>query len=173
MPERLGIQITNNHATPFTFTGLRDLARKLRFTTILPGGCGECTFEMPVDPGVPVLVPNYLGIGFTVEVLDGGEVIWSGRLASATFHHGTGGRYWRVVARGWGVSLSDQLYTTQNVQNTATGTVVSDAISTLAPEIAATSITATGFTLSNTAAINLNLLNAAAEIGRASCRERV
>lgn len=166
--EPVTVLVTNNFTTPFSFD-LTPVARRKRWSTVKPGGCGDCTFEIPIPAGEYLTVPPYLGAGYKVELLDGGEVFWSGRLAAAKISkRRRGGRVWQVTARGWAVSLTDQYYTTQNVAGTETSVIVSNALSALAPDILATSISATGFTLSGATAITLQLMHALAVVAWAA-----
>lgn len=168
----IDINIRNNYTTPVNLGSARSLgAYGLRFSTMLPGGCGECTFNLPVssfsaeDYLVP---PSIWSYNNRVNLLDGGEMFWSGRMEDLELHKGTDGIYWTIRALGFGVNLMDQIYTTQDVRNVATGTVITNAVTSLAPQITAYSVSASGFTLSNVAAITLNTISAGAVVAWAS-----
>lgn len=136
----------------------RDRITGVRFTTVHPGGCGELSFRVPASTRV---VPIWAGYNFEVRVLDGGDVFWSGRMDDLTAHRGPDGEWWQVGVHGFAVNLDDQVYTSQDVNNTQTSTIVTNGLSSLTQQIDANSITATGFTLSAATAVNLKLLTAA------------
>lgn len=152
-----GVLVTNNHAAPASWdVGVQ--AERLRFSTLLPGGGSTASWILrrPLSP-----IPNFLGFNYDVKITARGKVLWRGRMEDFIAHRSVAGTYWSVTAYGYGVNLDDRLYTTQNVQNTQTSQIVADAITNLTEDIAATSITATGFTIANATAVNLTLLKAA------------
>lgn len=168
MIEPLDIQVRDNQSTPLRLGSMRRVgAYGLRFSTILPGGCGECTFRLPATDDF-LTPPQQYGYNYRVDLVQGGAIIWSGRMEDLEMHKGGDGVYWQIRALGYGVNLNDQYYTTQAVNNVETSTIVSSAISSLAPQIGATSITATGFTISNATAVTLKLVSAAAAIAWAA-----
>lgn len=170
MATAFDILVKDNQATPTPRGNLkRRGAYGLRFSTILPGGCAECTFNLPFEGNLQrLIIPTYLGFNYRVDVMDGGEFIWSGRMEDVVFHKGTDGYYFTVTARGYGMNLNDQMYTTQNVQGQVSSATISQAITDLAPQIGSVTITATGFTLNNAAAINLQMMTAGAVIAWAA-----
>lgn len=168
----IDIRVRNNYSPPVTLEAPRRMgAYGLRYSTQLPGGCAECTFNIPVssqsaeDYMVP---PSIFGYNYRVDLVDNSEVFWSGRMEDLELHKGTDGIYWTIRAVGFGVNLTDQVYQTQNVNNVETSTVIQNAVTSLAPQIASYSITASGFTLSNTAAITLRAMTAGAVVAWAS-----
>lgn len=75
------------------------------------------------------------------------------------------GLTWHIVVKGWGVAMHDQIDTSRNLQNDEISAQVSDIITTLVPAIDSIKVTATGFTFTNTAAINLTRMTASDQIG--------
>ena len=140
---------------PVTTYELGQRATGVRFTTQHPGGCAEFSCLIPAEFGEQLAIPPYVGYNYRVDVIDSNGYVWSGRMSYPALVRSLQGYAWRVNARCYGVSLSDQLSTTTNLQNTQTSDAIVTILTSLAPDIAATSITATGFTVSNTAAVNL------------------
>lgn len=171
---QFAVILSDQQSTPVTRGDIGSRVTGLRLSTVLPGGCGELRCDLPAAASGLLSLPRELlpqPYNFRVAVLDGGELFWAGRLDALSFAHGAQGPRWEIIARGYGVNLSDQIYTPaspENVQNVATGTVVSNAITDLCPQIDATSITATGYTLTNSAAINLAGMSAGAVIAWAA-----
>ena len=165
------VAVTNNHATPVPY----DLpgVEAVRFTQVNPGGCGVFSCRLATEFGEALAVPPYLGFDYRVDVWADGRCVWSGLMdpPELVFEAG-GGYHWEVSASGWGVLLNAQVDATQNVRNQATSTVVTNALANLVPEFAgsgfASSITATGFTLANSADINLTFLTGVAQIAWAA-----
>lgn len=139
----------------------------LRYTTVLPGGCGECTFNLPANPQRFMSPPSIWGYNFRVDLYDAGDMFWSGRMEDLELHKGADGVHWTIRSLGYGINLNDQVYTSQNVGATETSTIISSAISSLAPQIGATSITATGFTLAS-ATVTMKMISAGAMIAWAA-----
>ena len=168
MSEPIDIMVRDNQSSPARLGSMRPHgAYGLRYSTILPGGCAECTFRLPATDDF-LTPPSQWGYNYRVDLQLGGVVIWSGRMEDLQLHKGGDGVYWEIRSVGYGVNLNDQYYTTQAVNNVETSTIVSSAISSLAPQIAATSITATGFTIDNTTAVTLKMVSAAAAIAWAA-----
>ena len=142
-------------ATAGTTYNLGQRVYGLRFTTQLPGGCAELACAIPAEFGEQLAIPPYLGYNYRVDLLDYGY-FWSGRMNYPSLVRDGSGFRWLISAKGYGVSLSDQVSTVTNAQNTQTSTLISNILTSLAPDIDATTITATGFTISNTAAVNIN-----------------
>ena len=129
------------------------------FSTILPGGDGECKVRIPYRGSLARLTPpSYLGYNYRLDVTLGGIYLWSGRIEDVEFRKATDGYYWEVTARGYGMNLQDQAYTAVDVANKMSSTIVSDAITALAPQITAQSVTSTSFTFSNNGAITPQLM---------------
>lgn len=169
MSEPIDIQVRDNQSTPARLGSAKARgAWGLRYSTILPGGCGECTFNLPANPNSYMAPPSIWGYNYRVDLTVGGEYIWSGRMEDLELHKGADGVHWQIRALGYGINLNDQYYTTQAVNNVETSTIISSAVASLAPQIGATSITATGFTISNATAVTLKLVSAAAAIAWAS-----
>jgi len=144
-------------------------ATGVRFSTQLPGGCAELTCRMPGESGDPPAVPPYLGYNYRVDLIEAGYgYLWSGRMNYPKLVRDASGYHWVISAKGYGVSLSDQFSTTTNARNTVTSTLISNALSALAPDIDKTTITATGFTISNTTAVNLKRVTPAMMIAWAN-----
>ncbi|MCX6022955.1 MAG: hypothetical protein NTZ05_14735, partial [Chloroflexi bacterium] len=158
---RFDILIYGTESSPVYRGNLGPRAVGLRLSWIHPGGCDTCAFRVyaPIN-----FVPAWIGKFFKVLVVDGGEVIWAGRLEEPLAHLGPDGRYWNIAAKGYAVNLDDQSYVSENVRNTPTGDIVAGVITDLTQQIAATSITATGYTISNAADVNLTSLKAHAAV---------
>lgn len=153
------ILISDNQAVAVTRGNLQYRIDRLKIGTAIPGGCSMCSFRLRAPIQV---IPEFLDFNFELRLGHDSDVFWMGRIEDIIAHRGNDGEYWQVTAYGYGVNLDDQVYTSQNVQNTLTSTIASDAASTTrAPQIDARSITASGFTLANTAAVNLKLLTMA------------
>lgn len=176
MSEALDIQVRDNQSTPVRLGSMRKYgAYGLRYTTILPGGCGECTFNLPAGAGSAqdyMVPPSQWGYNYRTDLMLGGDIIWSGRMEDLQLHKGADGVYWEIRSVGYGINLNDKVYTSQNVGTGGaslgvTGTIVANAITDLAPQIASTSIDATGFTLAS-ATVNLKMITAAAVIAWAA-----
>ena len=146
-----GIRVVALNGTTFD---LGQQVQGVHFTTQHPGGCAEFGCSIPAEFGEQLAIPPYLGYNYRLDVTDSRGYVWSGRTAYPSLVRSRTGYQWRLGAKGYGVTLSDQLSTTTNAQNTATNTLLSNALA-LAPSITASTITATGFTISNTAAVNL------------------
>lgn len=157
------ILATTNETTPQTFD-LGERAEGLRFTTAHPGGCGVCSFTLPAEFGEQLSVPPYLGFNFRVDLLDGSEYFWSGRMGPPTLRYSPAGLSWQIEARGYGIALNDQFDQTRNVSGLQTSQIVLNAINNLGPGNWETSITATGVTLSSATAVTLTRLSAMGEI---------
>lgn len=157
----LSIAVFDNSSPRVFREDIGPLVSRLRLTTLIPGGCGLLTADLPAEGFVP---PDYIGFGYKVEASDGQGIFWSGRMGMPELVFGTGGLVWHIVAKWWGVAMHDRIDTNRNVQNDEVSTQVSDIISTLVPAIDTIEVTATGFTFTNTAAINLERMNAADQI---------
>ncbi len=151
------ILVYDTQATSVLRGDLSPLVYQLRISTTLPGGCGTCSFRLRAPTNV---VPDYLNFNYEVRLGDRGEIFWSGRMEDIIAHRGEDGEYWDVTAYGYGVNLEDQVYTSQDVSNTVTSTVALNAL-TQAPQIDASTLTASGFTISAATAVNLKLLTMA------------
>ena len=171
MSEPLDIQIWDNQAIRVRLGSAKQRgAYNLRYTTLLPGGCGECQWRWPAQVGTAadyMVPPTLWGYNYRVDIVLAGEVIWSGRMEDLKLHKGADGVYWEVRALGFGVNLNDQVYTTQNVGAAETSTTITNAIATLAPQITAVSIDATGFSLTSPT-VNLKMITAAAVVAWAA-----
>lgn len=174
----LTVIVTAQTATPQVYP--LSTAYGLRFTNVNPGGSGIASFYVPAEFGSVASIPNFLGFDFRVGIWDGGRCLWAGLMdpPQLEFNGGTGWR-WVVTAQGWAVLLGARREATRNVQNTQTSVIVSNAMANLVPDITTLSITATGYTTTNTAAINLLHKNAAeqiawaAQFGDSSLRKQV
>ena len=158
---RLSIIVLDNQATPLHRATLTD-AFGLRITTVLPGGCGACSFKVA---GPIRTVPYWAGYGYEVRVLDGGNVLWSGRIEDMSPVLNRDGAYWEITAIGWGIGLDDQVYTEKDIKGLATDVVVSNVITDLTPasglgKIDVRTISTTSFTFDAVTAINLKLIYA-------------
>lgn len=136
------------------------IASQLRLGTTLPGGCGDCSFRIyePIQ-----VVPTYIGFNYDVRVLDAGRIFWSGRMDDFRAHRGSDGEYWTIIARGYGLNLDDEIYSSTTITNGATDQVIADAITNLSTsQIDATSISATSVNLGQApeGAITLKLYKA-------------
>lgn len=155
MPAPFAIIIYDNQATAVSRGNIGPLAHHLSLSSTIPGGNGQCRFRLAAPIG---LVPDFLNFNYEVRVSDAGEVFWSGRIEDLIAHRDGAGEYWEVTAYGFGVNLEDQIYgSAQNVQNVVTSTVASNTL-TNAPQIDVSTITASGFTIANTAAVNLKMM---------------
>jgi hypothetical protein len=134
-------------------------AEGVQFSTRSNGGCDMLTFKLPQRYD---LVPLWAGLNYRVNVKDSRSLFWSGRMEDFKAQSTPSGEYWNITAYGYGVNGDDQAYASQDVSNTETSVIISDAITALAPQIGATSITASGYTLSAATAITLKSLKAAA-----------
>ena len=179
MPSRFNIMIRDNQLVPVSRGDFKDRAYKVGWTTLLPGGCGDLAWRFRHPRRT---TPIEIGFNFRVQVSYGGRVVWSGRIEDAFAGTDKDGDYWEVVAKGDGIVVDDQDATTVNVRNTTTSQIVTDvitAINTPNTLIDASSITATGFTISNTADVNLTSMRAAdrinwaAEFGDSSNRQQL
>lgn len=126
--------------------------------TTLPGGCSELSFTIHTPIFTP---PLYLGKFYEVRVRDDKGIFWMGRMEDFKAHAGPDGEYWNVSAYGYGVNLDDQLYTSQDVSNTQTSTIIANALTSLTQQIDVQTITASSYTLSAATAVNLKLTTAA------------
>ena len=159
---------TDTQGTPVQRRSLSDLVEHLQMVDILPGGNGQATFRIP-SPTRSATVPNWLGYNYDVKITRRGRVVWRGRIEDFKRRRQSAGwPYFDITVGGYGLALKDEFDTARNVQNTETSTIVSNAITNLVPDITTTSITASGFTISNTSAVNLTRMNAAAQIAWAA-----
>lgn len=163
------LRVTDNQSPGVYRGNLRSNgAYGLQFSTQLSAGCAECSLKIPYTGTLNRLViPSYLGYNYRLDVLDGGEYIWSGRIEDVGFHKGADGYYFTVKAKGYGVNLGDQMHTSYAAGAQSLDTVITNAITTLSPQIRAYNITATGFTLSS-ATVNLQDIYAGAVIAWAA-----
>ena len=172
MTEAIDIQVRDNQSTAVRLGSMKAAgAYGLRYSTVLPGGCGECTFNLPAKGNTAtdyMVPPSAWGYNYRVDLVLAGEIIWSGRMEDLALQKSGDSVHWTIKALGYGVNLNDQVYTTQAVNNVETSTIISNAITSLAPQIGATSITASGYTITNTATVTLKLITAAAVIAWAA-----
>ncbi len=150
-----GISITSNATTAYTWDGLEHLVSGLRFTTVIPGGCGEASCRLDTPTSGPFVIPEFIRPNYRFDITRNGRYVWSGRLEAPHLHFGDSGAWWELVARGYGVVLSDAVTASTNARNTLSSTVVSNAVAGLS-SFGTTTITATGFTFTNTADITLS-----------------
>lgn len=153
------IFVYGNEGTPVFRGDLKDTAVGVEFSTIRRGGCEQLGFSIPAESRLPV-APPYLGKFFEVRLVDQRGVFWSGRMQEVHFTLTASGSRWDVVVYGFGVNLSDQVYDSVNVQNTQTSTIADNAITSLTQQIDARSVTASGYTITNTAPVTLKLRTA-------------
>lgn len=151
---------------------LKHEAQGVEFSTTIPGGDNMLTFRVPHSVN---LVPLWAGFNYRVDLYDSRGLFRSYRMEEFTAEStSNGGEFWNITCYGYGINGDDEVYTSQNVSNTQTSTIVSDAVTALMPQIGATSITASGYTLSAATAITLmNLTGAqiiqwAAQIGNSA-----
>ena len=154
---RFGIIVRDNQSSRAERADLGTEAYGLRLSTVLPGGCNACTFRV----AAPIrFVPTWLGINYEVRLRDAQGVFWSGRMEQILPHRSAGGEYWEVTALGFAVNLDDQLYTAQDVAGLETSAIAGGAITNLTQQIAVSTVTPTGFTLSAVSAVSLRMLTA-------------
>ena len=153
--------IYDNQSVPVFRKDLLGIASDIQVSTILPGGCNEVSLKVFAGKKLPNAIPDWMGFNFEMRVSDEEGFYWSGRLDDFGYGINREGFHWLATARGFGVNLDDQYAPTVNVQNTQTSQIVADAITNYTEQIDATSITATGVTISNTTAVNLKLMTAA------------
>lgn len=140
----------------------------LTFSDMDGGGHADCTFLVP-SPTRSATIPSFLDFSYDLKVARRGRITWRGRIEDFKRRRDSEGwPYFEIIAGGYGVALKEEYDTTRNVQGLETSTVVLNAITNLVPVIDAVSITSTGFTLSGVTAINLNRMNAAAQVAWAS-----
>lgn len=154
---RFRIDIYDNRSTPVHRDNIGPIAEGLVFTTRLPGGCGEATFRVQLPTHI---LPQWLDYNYDLRILDERRMPWRGRIEDYIAHRGPDGEWWDVTALGYAINLDDQFYTSQNVQNQQTSVIVTNALAN-APQITASTVTATGFTIANTAAVNLIMMTMA------------
>lgn len=155
------IIIQDNQSTPIERANLKGIASNVRISTMLPGGCSVASFEVPGSEFGVLTTPEYVSWNYKVRFLDAGVEFWSGRLDDAQLSRRASGWWWRITAKGFFANLDDQQYLSQDVSGLQTSSIIANVIASLTQQIQTTSITATGFTLSGAAAINLKMLSAA------------
>lgn len=130
-------------------------------STVHPGGCEEASFQFKVPFDGSLIIPEFLGYNYELQLWDSLGCYWIGRIEDFYYDIEEGAVEWSVVAKGYGVNLDDELYSNQNVTGLQTSVVVSNALSALSTQIDSSSVTATGITLSGATAIPLKMMKAA------------
>lgn len=155
LESRIHVIVRDNQSTPVSLGHIEN-AYGLSFTTILPGGCGYCTFRAP---GRINVVPTWANYGYEVRLLDGGVVFWAGRMEDIFGGFDMGGEFWEITAYGWGVHMDDQIDDTEDVANTVTSTAISNFITNWTSKFDVSTIAASGYTIANAGAVTLKLLH--------------
>lgn len=141
------------------------LAEQFKVSTVLPGGCARASWRVPHPAFV---IPDWAGFNYRVDILDERGIFWAGRMEDLVAIRDSRGEWWEIGCSGFGVNGDDQAYTAQDVNGLQTSAIVTNAISSLMPQIGATSIDATGVTLSAASAITLKMMKGGQVIGWAS-----
>jgi hypothetical protein len=162
---RFGVHITD---TSGVYRGnFGPLLEGLRFSTVQPGGCGSASFRVPATNSGTLAPLPWLGKFFDVSITEAGRYLWRGRIEDIELSGGRGGRWWTIGAVGYGAALDDLDAAPEDVSGVTTSTLVSD-LATAAGIFDTVSITASGFTLSGAAAIDLPAMSAMARIAWAA-----
>lgn len=151
------MQISDSAGLPLGDIG--PIAEHVKLSTRLPGGFAECSFRVPAPT---FSVPFYAIPNGRLDIGDHRGVLGSARMER--FEAADDG-YWQFVARGYGINGDDQLYTSQDVSNTALETIVANVVSSLMPQIGATTIATSGVTLSAATAITLSMMKGGQVLG--------
>ena len=118
---RLELRIWDGYAKGTLFDVLTDHVNSLSFSTSLHGGFKECRFGLPLDLGKSWLYlsrENLKGRHFAhVEVSQGDDVVWEGRVSEVTLVLGQSGGL-EVLALGYWSSCRDQYYDAADSGNT-------------------------------------------------------
>lgn len=163
---RFTINIYSNNSAQTHIAEIGAIAERLKTSTVCPGGCASASWRVP-HPALQK--PVWAGINYRVDILDEEGIFWAGRMEDfATISNPGEGDFWEIGCYGFGVSGDDQLYTTADASGLSTDTIVSTIISSLMPQIGATSIDATSVTLSGATAITIRMKKAGQTIGWAS-----
>lgn len=153
------MRIFTNDGNDTLLGDIGPIAEHVRVSTRLPGGFAECSFRVPHET---FIVPFYAIPNGRLDIADERGLFGSGRIER--FEAADDG-YWQFTARGYGINGDDQLYTAQDVSNTALETIVTNVVSSLMPQIGATAIATSGVTLSNATAINLSMMKGGQVLG--------